>query len=237
MSKKIEPNIESNYFTCPHCDQISKIVDVVNQRIRESSNEIINNFSNQTLIKEKIKNHENYTVHEIFSFQKCNNCYRLIIWSEISKKQRDPIIPSLMSKIQSEIKMIYPKFSSSPIPNEDISGDYLIIYNEAAQIFEDSPKAAAALLRTILEKFLRNKFNLENKFLGEILKEKSVNQELGEKITNFLKKLKNIGNNAAHSSRMIYDDDDKEDVKKLFTGINIVFDRLITQEKIIDEFK
>jgi hypothetical protein len=59
--------------------------------------------------------------------------------------------------------MIFPNFSSAPLPNVDILDDNLNIYNEARLIFEDSPKAAAALLRTILENFLKEKFNLGEK--------------------------------------------------------------------------
>ncbi len=223
--KYIEPNIKSNYFTCPHCNKISTIIDIINKKIIE--------ISNDSLIKLESNNSENYEVYEVFIFQKCANCYRLIIWSKISKNN----IKVVPYRIESETKMIHPKFSSSPLPNEDILDDYLIIYKEAGLIFEDSPKAAAALLRTILEKFLRNKFDLPNEYLGNILKKEEVKKELGKNITNFLKNLKNIGNEGAHSSRMIYKSDDKKDVIKLFEGINLVFHRLITQEKIINQFE
>ena len=54
-------------------------------------------------------------------------------------------------------------------------------------------------------------------------------------ITNFLKGLKNIGNDAAHSSNMIYNNDDKNDVMRLFKGINIVFNRLVSEKREIEE--
>jgi hypothetical protein len=36
---------------------------------------------------------------------------------------------------------------------------------------------------------------------------------------------------------MIYDDDDKKEVEKLFTGINLVFSRLVSDKKEIDSYK
>jgi hypothetical protein len=59
---------------------------------------------------------------------------------------------------EDKINVIYPKSSLATLPNKDISGDNLDIYNQARLIFDISPKAAAVLLRTILENFLREKF-------------------------------------------------------------------------------
>jgi hypothetical protein len=56
---------------------------------------------------------------------------------------------------------------------------------------------------------------------------------LGRNIFNYLVNLKNISFDVLHSTRMIYDNESEDDVIKLFSGINIVFSRLVSEENEI----
>ena len=50
-------------------------------------------------------------------------------------------------------KMIYPKKLTAPLPHEDMPDSAKELYEEARNVSDDSPRAAAALLRVSLEKF------------------------------------------------------------------------------------
>jgi hypothetical protein len=56
---------------------------------------------------------------------------------------------------------------------------------------------------------------------------------LGRNIFNYLVNLKNISTDVTYSTKMIYDNEELEDVIKLFSGINIVFSRLVSEENEI----
>jgi len=51
--------------------------------------------------------------------------------------------------------MIYPKTIKVSLPNEDLDGDIKKDYLEAANIFNDSPRASTALLRLALQKLCK----------------------------------------------------------------------------------
>lgn len=54
---------------------------------------------------------------------------------------------------------IYPRTSTIEwFPNDDMSEEQKQLFNEAKDIFDISPKAAGALLRSVIERILRDKF-------------------------------------------------------------------------------
>ena len=123
------------------------------------------------------------------------------------------------------------------------------LFNEAKDIFDKSPKAAGALLRCVIERILRDKFQEKHSqsLLGTILKEKNVQNELGHEIIQLCETCKLIGNDAAHSSLIIYEDESKQEVELLFELINAIAEELLSKprkrqemldkSKKINEFK
>ena len=75
------------------------------------------------------------------------------------------------------------------------------LFNEAKDIFNKSLKAAGALLRCVIERILRDKFQgkLGQSLLGSILKDKNVQNELGNGIIQLCETCRLIGNDASHS--------------------------------------
>lgn len=67
-------------------------------------------------------------------------------------------------------ELVFPKTFSAFPPNPDLTPEIIDIYNEAASIFTDSPRGAAALLRLALQKLLKQ--------LGK--KGKNINQDIKE---------------------------------------------------------
>lgn len=129
-------------------------------------------------------------------------------------------------------KLIYPKSSIAPLPNDDMPNDVKEDYLEARNIVNDSPRGACAILRLALQKLMPH--------LGEL--GKNLNDDIG----NLVKKgvsthvqkasdsLRVIGNNAVHPGELDLRDDIQTAIS-LFRLINYIVDNQITSKKEIDE--
>lgn len=127
--------------------------------------------------------------------------------------------------------ILFPNTPNVPLPNDDLNLDIKKDYNEAAEIVEKSPRAAAALLRVAIEKLCQQ--------LGQ--EEKDLNTAIGNLVKNGLSvKVKKaldivrvIGNESVHPGQ-INISDDKETAYRLFELVNIIADTMITQPNEID---
>ncbi len=182
----------------------------------------------------------------------CSKCGNRCYWEIITKykpriKEKDS---RNLDDYETEEKIIYPDISLIDIePNEDLTNEQKQLFNEAKDIFDKSPKAAGALLRCVIERILRDKFQEKHSqsLLGTILKEKNVQNELGHEIIQLCETCKLIGNDAAHSSLIIYEDESKQEVELLFELINAIAEELLSKprkrqemldkSKKINEFK
>lgn len=128
---------------------------------------------------------------------------------------------------------IYPRTSTIEwFPNDDMSEEQKQLFNEAKDIFDISPKAAGALLRSVIERILRDKFpEYSESFLGTILGKDKVKNELGSELILLCNACKLIGNDAAHSSLIIYEDESKQEVELLFRLINAIAEKLLSQPR------
>lgn len=129
-------------------------------------------------------------------------------------------------------KIVYPRTSNAPLPSEDMSKNIKDDFLEARDIVESSPRAAAALLRLVIQKLMVD--------VGE--KGKDLNQDIGnlvkkgklvEKIQKALDSVRVIGNNAVHPGQI----DIKDDIKTaiiLFELVNMIVETIITEEKKVN---
>lgn len=128
--------------------------------------------------------------------------------------------------------MVYPHSSMAPLPNSDMPEDVIEIYNEAREVHNLSPRASTALLRLALEKLLPQlgaKKAKVDTMIGEL-----VGKGLPKEVEKALDSLRVIGNEAVHPGTI--DLNDNADVAfALFKLLNVVVDRMITQQKEIDE--
>lgn len=114
--------------------------------------------------------------------------------------------------------------------HEDMPASASILYNEAAEIVDASPRGAAALLRVALE-HLTHELECDPK--------KSINEKIGElvgrgvssDVINACDVLRVTGNNAAHTTALLLLDDDRETATALFQIINYIVEQTIAQEK------
>lgn len=128
-------------------------------------------------------------------------------------------------------KIMFPRQISVEAVNDDASEEVKNLYNEAALILGDSPRAAAALLRLALQVLL-----------GEIGgKGENINTDIAaivkggadDQVQKALDILRIFGNSGSHPGK-INIKENSELVKKMFGLINFVITKMISQRKEID---
>jgi Domain of unknown function (DUF4145) len=131
-----------------------------------------------------------------------------------------------------EQKMIYPKASPAPLKHPDLPDEIHQDYDEAACILNDSPRAAAALLRLCIQKLCKH--------LG--LAGKNINDDIGELVKRGLPLLvqqsldiiRVNGNNAVHPGEIDLRDD-TETVIRLFNLLNMITEKVISEPRQIEK--
>lgn len=253
------PNYNNLEYTCPNCNKLvlhevlssnicayknitryygyetSKNVEYllnIDGTLFNNENNIIQNFINKSydsLINAKIGN-------ILFVTRICSNCGSRCYWEVITKIPDDYNCYLYYDDSQwhKEVNLIHPIESSIDITaNSDMDNDEISLFNEAKSIFNKSPKAAGALLRSVLESILRKAFSDKHSdsLLGKILNDKVVREELGEEIIKICTAIKLVGNEASHAALLIYKDEHKEEVELLFELINLVAKEIISKPK------
>lgn len=140
----------------------------------------------------------------------CSHCQKRTIWLEE--------------------KIIYPTTHSAPQSNNDLPDNVKEIYDEAAKITDQSPRAACALLRLALQILLKHLG--ETGSINDAIKNLVANG-LDPKIQQSLDIVRVTGNDAVHPGEIVFDD--TTDVQALFQLINVIAYVLITQSKQIKE--
>lgn len=130
--------------------------------------------------------------------------------------------------------LLYPTGkSAAPPPHEDMPEEALQEYREAAEIVGVSPRAAAALLRLAVQKLCpvlgATKGNIDQA-IGELVKSGTITSD----IQRALDVLRVIGNESVHPGQINLNDDRKT-AAALFSILNFIVERAITERKRIDE--
>ena len=227
-----KPEMHEGKFTCPHCKVLAKQDWTNTQRIAEIVKSTIEDI--YLSYRKEIKDYDQESIGKFcthlfprlsgnlpvnffpqhFSFARCQSCSKMSIWTEQDRK------------------MIYPKLSFFPDPNLDMDDEIKELYLEATQIFQDSPRASAALLRLCVEKLCRQleeKKGDLNTCIGNLV-EKGLNQQIQEA----LDYCRVIGNNALHPGQ-INIKEGPDTVKFLFKSVNYIAQEMITKPKEMEE--
>lgn len=141
---------------------------------------------------------------------KCEHCEKICLWYYA--------------------QMVYPNRGNAPVPNPDIPEDVKKDYEEAASIYTQSPRGAAALLRLAIQKLCVD-LGGKGKNINEDIKE-LVKKGLPEQIQKSLDIVRVIGNNAVHPGQI--DVDDAEGAGKLFILLNLITDYMISMPGKVD---
>lgn len=123
--------------------------------------------------------------------------------------------------------------ASLPAPNDDLPEPVRDIYLEAAHIFEQSPRAAAVLLRLCIQQLLQH-LGFQGT-INEMIKQ-AVQKGVPEHIQQFMDYVRHQGNAAAHSCDLSLDPEEHRDnAACLFEVINTVATHLITHPRQAQE--
>lgn len=180
---------------------------------------------------------------ETFYILDCNTCSKHSILMEREKPSNEDIatIPSINKSKKSKNvvlqKFVYPIDTTSklvPPASDSMPEDVRSMYNEAASVFELSPRSSAALIRLTLETLLK-------KHLVNDGKEHSLNNMIGmsnmeqpELVTEFMDMIRKEGNEEVHPEYEklehewgdITKDTNKDEVLYMFKYINSICDLL-----------
>ena len=126
--------------------------------------------------------------------------------------------------------IIYPPQRTAPPANSDLPDDVKAVYDEAAAIANQSPRAGCALLRFAIELLLKELG--ETGSINDCIKN-LVKKGLDVRVQKSLDTVRVTGNNAVHPGEIAFDD--TTNVELLFQLINIIANVLITQPKQIQE--
>lgn len=146
----------------------------------------------------------------VLTIARCQTCGKKIIWNDDD--------------------YIYPEIVASE-PNSDMPDSVRTLYNEAALVYNKSPRAACALLRLAVER-LCNELGETGKIdtmIGNLVK-----NGLPAIVQKALDAVRVIGNKAVHPGQIAFDVDDKSTAETLMKLLNIITERLITEPKEID---
>ncbi|HDZ5066199.1 TPA: DUF4145 domain-containing protein [Campylobacter jejuni] len=152
---------------------------------------------------------DSYHGEYLCSIAFCSHCGKCSIWLKETKK------------------MLYPKTTNVPLPNEDLKENIKQIYNEAAIILNDSPKAACALMRLALQELMKELGETGKNLANDISNLQS--KGLDEHIIKACEIVRIAGNNAVHPG-IIDINDNPEIAHFLFEMINLIAEKLITQK-------
>ena len=143
---------------------------------------------------------------------RCANCGNKIIWIK-----DEYVYPNLL-----------------PIsPNEDMPNVVKVLYEEAGLIYTKSPRAACALLRLAIDRLCNELGETDrdiNKNIASLVK-----RGISVEVQQALDIVRVVGNKAVHPGQIAFDVDSVETAETLFTLINLIVDRLISEPKRIDE--
>lgn len=226
--KYIQPQFRLNVFTCPHCGAITE----------QQWNECLISFYNAAL------NRCEYYATGV-SQTRCVACNNLTLWitnkasknSEECKGELGALGDTPKTDSQA-YQMIYPQALTICPPVDNMPECIKELYEEARSIAHLSPRGAAALLRLALDKLCDEVCEdcKQAKFNGKI------DQKIGVLVANGLSSklqkafdfVRVTGNDAVHELGLIDIQDNPEIVNALFALLNLITEKMITENKEID---
>ena len=148
----------------------------------------------------------------ILHIARCYNCRKKIVW------------------IDNEY--IYPNIVAEEV-NPDLPESVKQLYNEAGLIYNQSPRAACALLRLAIDRLCNELGETDrdiNKNIGAL-----VEKGLPKKVQQALDFVRVVGNKAVHPGVIAFDVDDANTAKTLMRLINMIGQSMITDPKEIED--
>lgn len=224
------PALRKRVFTCPHCSAIGAQV-----------------WAENTFFAEEFDtNHQPLFIDwDDLMRARCGACDDCSIWirnrgAERAKASlelldgamggRRPQEPNL--PVEPIWTMIWPKKSGAPLPHEALPEELKQLHSEARAVLADSPRAAAALLRLLMEKLLQDttgKTGNLNEQIGLLVERGTFDQRLQETADT----IRVSGNKAVHPAQIQSQGDTEEVALIMFELVNFLVDDLIARPRKI----
>ena len=242
MAKEVAPSLGLDSYSCPHCGALAlqywyrvfisnfdrdkkpelidpdlqkqiRIENIEDDDVRQAVQGLTKRIEKNLLTYKTLKYSVSCSVEMVnMSLARCYACDAFSVW-----------VNGILQ---------YPASEISFVPNEDMPSDVKSDFEEAAIIFQKSPRGAAALLRLAIQRLMPH---LDQKGVN-------LNEDIGKLVQNGLDPVvqkaldvvRVIGNNAVHPGQI--DLNDNQDVAaKLFGLVNIIVVMMITTRKKIGE--
>jgi len=239
--KYVQPSVEQTAFNCPHCDALAKQTwfaakaDVVgnsskvpglwteqdaakntfdhieNPADRAETKALVNRLAVGQPFLDNENSHHGYWLANVH-ISRCFNCDKIALWVYE--------------------RMVWPATEDAPVANPDLPPDVRADFEEAGSILKLSPRGAAALLRLALQKLCAHLGQPGKKIDEDIAA--LVKAGLDKRVQQALDIVRVIGNNAVHPGKIDLNDD-RSSAEKLFTLVNLVAEKMITEPKHVEE--
>lgn len=206
-NKYIAPERNLDSFTCPHCQTLS----LMTFRILRFNQDVITDDMGMRLTLDN-GNGEEVLYGSELKIARCHSCGKKIVW------------------IDSEY--VYPNIVAEEV-NPDLPESVKQLYNEAGLIYNQSPRAACALLRLAIDRLCNELGETDrdiNKNIGAL-----VEKGLPKKVQQALDVVRVVGNKAVHPGVIAFDVDDANTAKTLMRLINMIGQSMITDPKEIED--
>lgn len=145
-----------------------------------------------------------------FEFRRCSNCGGKFFYENGELRYPEPEVVA---------------------PKADMPEDVKNLFEEAASICHRSPRAACALLRLAIEK-LCDQLGATSETVSQKIAS-LVKRGLSEELQKALDVVRVVGNNAVHPGQICFDVDDESTARMLFTLLNIITQRLVSEPATI----
>lgn len=236
------PSIDKTAFECPHCGAYTS------QRWLQAFGEYVNADSSphipDTNFKKRIESDKNMPAEVRSS---------LLEWYEnmnaglvfIEEREKSTYLKSALENLHLSIcyvckkltiwvhnSIVFPPVRTGPVPNADMPLEITRDFEEARSILGLSPRGAAALLRLCVQK-LCDHLGHKGKKIDDAIAALVVTG-LNPVVQQALDAVRVVGNEAVHPGTFDLRDD-SETAGKLFSLVNIIVDRMISDPKRVRE--
>ncbi|HFR4183370.1 TPA: DUF4145 domain-containing protein [Bacillus cereus] len=215
----LPPKCDEKVFTCPHCKSKTKHHWTTIEKHPGAYRLVFSSYvpeSTGPKAKPYIITEENKKKHMKLKVSVCDICEQVTLWYAE--------------------KMLFPSAYNVEDPNADMPEEVKVLYNEAREIINLSPKSSCALLRLALEKLLVHLGCSKNKKIVENIRAMKEQGKIDEYVHAALESVRIIGNKAVHPGKIDIDDQPKY-AYTLFGLLNYVVDELISRPARIKAFR
>lgn len=164
----------------------------------------------------------------------CYSCKKETVWRGRMTHSRSAS-PTFGHDSRMKYRILWPRQQAGVPAHERLPEDLRPLYDEAREIADLSPRAAAALLRLLTESLLRQVAEEPKgkpfELIGQLVREKKLDDQ-ARMLADYLRI---TGNNAVHPGQIDDDEDAQKRVSMMFPFVNSLVQRLIADPAEIHE--